>query len=74
MSSQRQPGVRSYLSWSNGVAKGTLRSIRKTSPVSKWRRSFFSKSCTLTLTDGSKHKFDYGAMNIDKVVAAIEVR
>jgi hypothetical protein len=24
------------------------------------------------LSDGSKHKFDYGAMNIDKLVAAIE--
>ncbi len=37
-------------------------------------KKLFSKSCTLTLSDGSKHKFDYGAMNIDKVVAAIEAR
>jgi hypothetical protein len=37
-------------------------------------KKLFSKSCTLTLSDGSMHKFDYGAMNIDKVVAAIEAR
>ena len=35
-------------------------------------KKFFSKSCTLTLSDGSRHTFDYGAMNIDKVVSAIQ--
>lgn len=35
-------------------------------------RKFLSKSCTLTLSDGSRHTFDYGAMNIDKVVSAIQ--
>lgn len=38
------------------------------------QKKLLSKRCTLTLSDGSKHAFDYGAMNIDKVVAAIEVR
>jgi hypothetical protein len=38
------------------------------------QRKLLSKKCILTLTDGSKHTFDYGAMNIDKPVAAIEAR
>ncbi|MBI1756797.1 MAG: hypothetical protein HYR64_06795 [Fimbriimonas ginsengisoli] len=37
-------------------------------------KKLLSKRATLTLTDGSKHAFDYGAMNIDKVVEAIESR
>ena len=37
-------------------------------------KKFMSKSCSLTLSDGSKHTFDYGALNIDKVVAAIQAR
>ena len=37
-------------------------------------KKLLSKRCTLTLNDGSQHAFDYGAMNIDKVVAAIEAR
>ena len=37
-------------------------------------KKLLSKRCTLTLSDGSQHAFDYGAMNIDKVVAAIEAR
>jgi hypothetical protein len=37
-------------------------------------KKLLSKRCTLTLSDGSQHAFDYGAMNIDKVAAAIESR
>lgn len=37
-------------------------------------RKLFSKKAILTLADGSRHIFDYGAMNIDKCVAAIEAR
>ena len=37
-------------------------------------KKVLSKRCTLTLSDGSQHAFDYGAMNIDKVVAAIQQR
>lgn len=37
-------------------------------------RKLFSKKATLTLADGSTHVFDYGAMNIDKCVAAMEAR
>ena len=38
------------------------------------QKKLLSKKCILTLTDGSKHTFDYGALNIDKTVAAIEAR
>jgi hypothetical protein len=38
------------------------------------QKKLLSKKCILSLTDGSKHTFDYGAMNIDKTVAAIEAR
>ena len=37
-------------------------------------KSFLSKKAILTLTDGTKHTFNYGAMNIDKVVTAINSR
>lgn len=37
-------------------------------------KSFLSKKAILTLQDGSKHIFNYGALNIDKTVAAINVR
>ena len=36
------------------------------------QKSFFSKKCIVTLKDGSKHTFDYGALNIDKCAAAIQ--
>ena len=38
------------------------------------QKKLLSKKAILTLTDGSVHIFNYGAMNIDKVVAAIEAR
>jgi hypothetical protein len=38
------------------------------------QRKLFSKKATVTLSDGSQHVFDYGAMNIDKCVAAMEAR
>lgn len=37
-------------------------------------KSFLVKKAILMLTDGSKHTFSYGAMNIDKVVTAINSR
>jgi|GEM_PF-332114 len=36
------------------------------------KKSFLSKKCIITLKDGSKHTFNYGAMNIDKCAAAIQ--
>ena len=38
------------------------------------KKSFFSKKAIVTLTDGSQHVFDYGAMNIDKCAEAIQTR
>ncbi len=35
---------------------------------------FLNKKCIVTLSNGSKHTFDYGSMNIDKVVASVEAR
>jgi hypothetical protein len=40
----------------------------------KVEKSFLAKKAILTLTDGSKHTFNYGALNIDKVVAAMNAR
>jgi hypothetical protein len=37
-------------------------------------KSFLAKKIILTLGDGSKHIFNYGVLNIDKVVAAINER
>lgn len=37
-------------------------------------KSFLAKKAILTLTDSSKHIFNYGAMNIDKVVTAINAK
>ena len=37
-------------------------------------KSFLAKKAILTLIDGSKHTFNYGALNIDKVVTAINAR
>ena len=35
-------------------------------------KSLLAKKAILTLADGSVHTFNYGVLNIDKVVAAIE--
>ena len=37
-------------------------------------KSLLSKKAILTLSDGSKHTFNYGVLNIDKVVEAIKVK
>ena len=37
-------------------------------------KKLFSKKCIVTLADGSKHTFDYVALNIDKTAAAIQAR
>ena len=38
------------------------------------QKSFLRKKCIVTLKDGSKHTFDYGALNVDKCAAAIQSR
>ena len=37
------------------------------------KRSFLKKKVMLTLTSGQVHTFDYGALNIDKLVEALEI-
>ena len=37
-------------------------------------KSFLSKKVIITLSDGSKHTFNYGALNIDKVAEAVRSR
>ena len=34
-------------------------------------KSFLAKKAIVTLSDGSKHTFNYGALNVDKVADAI---
>lgn len=40
----------------------------------KAEKSFLAKKAVITLTDGSKHTFNYGMLNIDKVIAAISAK
>ena len=49
------------------IAKADIRDIEVT-------RSLFHKRALVTLTDGSFHMFDRGAMSIDKVAEAMEAR
>ncbi|HEY0114363.1 MAG TPA: hypothetical protein VGB54_01450 [Allosphingosinicella sp.] len=49
------------------IDKGDIRDVEV-------KKSFFSKKAVVTLTDGSQHVFDYGAMNIDKCAEAIQAR
>lgn len=36
------------------------------------QKTFFSKKVLVTMADNSTHVFDYGVMNIDKLVAAVQ--
>lgn len=38
------------------------------------QKKLLSKKAVVTLTDGSQHAFDYGALNVDKVAEAIRAR
>ncbi len=49
------------------IDKGDIRDVEV-------KKSLFSKKAIVTLTDGSQHLFDYGAMNIDKCAEAIQAR
>jgi hypothetical protein len=58
----------------NRTAKGSL-SINKADITDiEVQKSFFSHKATLTLSDGTKHIFDYAALSIDKCVDAIKAR
>ena len=36
-------------------------------------KSFLAKKAVITLSDGSKHTFNYGALNVNKIADAIRV-
>lgn len=59
---------------SNHLVEGQLVIEKSAIAGVEAQRKLFSKKAIVTLGDGSRHVFDYGAMNIDKCVAAIEAR
>jgi hypothetical protein len=58
----------------NRAASGSLEIDKGDITNVEVQKKLLSKKAILTLSDGSKHTFDYGALNIDKCVAAIEAR
>ena len=58
----------------NVAVKGGLQISKSDISNVDVEKKLLSKKAILTLADGSKHTFDYGALNIDKCVAAIEAR
>lgn len=60
-----------FIKWGS---EGYLEIAKKDIADVKVEKSFLSKKAILTLADGSVHTFSYGAMNIDKVVDAINTR
>jgi hypothetical protein len=58
----------------NVAVKGGLQIAKSDIANVDVEKKLLSKKAILTLADGSKHTFDYGALNIDKCVAAIEAR
>lgn len=55
-------------------SKGYLMIPKSSIKNTEVKKSFLNKSVALTLDDGQVHTFSYGAMNIDKVVNAINAR
>lgn len=58
----------------NRAASGQLEIAKDDIQNVEVQKKLFSKKAIVTLTDGSQHVFDYGAMNIDKCAAAIQTR
>jgi hypothetical protein len=52
-------------------SEGYLEINKKDISDVKVEKSFLSKKAILTLSDGSQHTFNYGALNIDKLVDAV---
>ena len=67
-------GLLSEALFSKWGSQGYLEIDKKDIKEVKSDKSFLSKKVILTLTDGSIHTFNYGALNIDKVVAAMNER
>lgn len=60
-----------FIKWGS---EGYLEIDKKDITNVETQKKLLSKRCILTLTDGSQHIFDYGALNIDKCAEAIEAR
>ena len=60
-----------FIKWGS---EGTLEIDKKDIQSVAVEKKLLSKQAIVTLTDGSKHIFDYGALNVDKCAAAIEAR
>jgi hypothetical protein len=67
-------GIASSFFFIESGSKGYLLIPKENITNVEVKKSFLNKSATLTLTDGQVHTFSYGAMNIDKVVDAINAR
>ena len=57
-----------FMKWRS---EGYLEINKKDIKEVKTDKTLLNEKAILTLTNGSKHIFNYGALNIDKVVAAI---
>ncbi len=57
-----------FIKWGS---EGFLEIPKHAISVVEVEKKLLSKKCIVTLSDGSRHTFDYGALNIDKLVAAV---
>lgn len=60
-----------FVKWGS---EGYLTIMKDEITAVKMEKSFLAKKMLLTLTDGSVHTFNYGALSIDKLVKAVEQR
>ncbi|HEY2707693.1 MAG TPA: hypothetical protein VGI95_06525 [Caulobacteraceae bacterium] len=58
----------------NRTASGSLAIEKSDITNVEVSKKLLSKKAILTLSDGSQHTFDYGALSIDKCVEAIQAR
>jgi hypothetical protein len=58
-----------YIKWGS---EGFLEINKEDIEMVEVEKSLLSKKCIVTLKDGSRHIFNYGALNIDKCAAAIQ--
>lgn len=64
-------GEFAYIKWGS---EGFLEISKEDIVSVETEKSFLSKKCIVTLKDGSRHTFNYGALNIDKCAAAIQAK
>ncbi|MBK6936754.1 MAG: hypothetical protein IPH18_07585 [Chitinophagaceae bacterium] len=67
-------GLLSEAMFAKWGSEGYLEIIKSDITDVKAEKSFLAKKAILTLSDGSKHTFNYGMLSIDKVITAINER